>query len=376
MKILRSFILLMAISASFSFAQTLTTLHAFTGDGDGASPYAGLVRDAVGNLYGTTYKGGEDNQGIVFKLNPAGRYSFLHTFQGIDQGDGANPFGGVLLDAHGNVFGTTTIGGRVNVGSVYRIANVGGETLLHSFTLGEDGCFPMSSLIMDAHGNLYGTTPDCGSESEGTVFRVSRDGQEAIVYSFVNLEEDEGPETALTMDTEGRFYGTHPYGGEFGGGFVFRLNPNFNEGVLYNFSANSYPASNLMLGNDGYFYGTTHYGGDDTMGTVFKLSLGGVETILHSFTGDATDGAEPYAAVVQDSQGNLYGTTYYGGTSGMGTVFKLDSAGNETILYNFTGGSDGGNPYGGVVLDPSGNLYGTTTGGGKYDLGTVFKLVP
>jgi uncharacterized repeat protein (TIGR03803 family) len=375
MRTLSRSILWLAISASLSFAQTLTTLHTFTGGGDGASPYAGLVRDAVGNLYGTTYEGGDDNQGTVYKLTPVGRESILHAFQGIFQRDGANPYGGVLLDAKGNIFGTTVIGGEDNEGTVYRIANVGGETILHSFILGTDGTDPYSNLIMDANGTLYGTTHGGGGEGYGTVFRVAKDGQESILYRFTDLDFGIGPKTALAMDAQGRLYGTCPYGG-VGGGFVYRLSTDFNEVDLYNFSGESNPESSLMLGSDGYFYGTTYAGGADGVGSIFKLSLGGVETVLYSFTGNDTDGASPYAALVQDAQGNLYGTTYYGGASGAGTVFKLDSTGNETVLYSFTGGSDGGNPYGGVVLDPSGNLYGTTTAGGNYDVGTAFKLVP
>jgi uncharacterized repeat protein (TIGR03803 family) len=268
------------------------------------------------------------------------------------------------------------IGGEGNVGTVYRIAHDGGETVLHSFLLGTDGTDPYSNLIMDANGTLYGTTHGGGGEGYGTVFRVAKDGQESILYRFTELDRGIGPETGLAMDTQGRLYGTCPYGGEIGGGFVYRLSTDFNEVDFYDFIGESNPESALMLGNDGYFYGTTYSGGADGVGTIFKLSLGGVETVLYSFTGNGPDGANPYAALVQDAQGNLYGTTYYGGASGAGTVFELDSTGNETVLYSFTGGSDGGNPHGGVVLDPSGNLYGTTTAGGNYDVGTVFKLVP
>jgi uncharacterized repeat protein (TIGR03803 family) len=371
---------LVAISSSPSFAQTLTTLHAFLGENgnksDGATPYAGLARDSVGNFYGTTYQGGKGNQGIVFKLTAKGTYSIVYTFQGIAQRDGANPYGGVLLDAKGNIFGTTVIGGEDDQGTVYRIAHVGGETILHSFILGTDGTDPYSNLIMDANGTFYGTTHGGGGEGYGTVFRVARDGQESILYRFTDLDFGIGPKTALAMDAQGQLYGTCPYGGELGGGFVYRLSTDLSEVDFYDFSGESNPESSLMVGNDGYFYGTTYAGGADSVGSIFKLSPGGVETVLHSFIGNGTDGANPYAAVVQDSQGNLYGTTYYGGISGAGTVFKLDPAGNETILYNFTGGSDGGNPYAGVVLDPSGNLYGTTTVGGKYGYGTAFKLVP
>jgi uncharacterized repeat protein (TIGR03803 family) len=380
MKILSCCVLLLAISSSSTFAQTLTTLHAFLGENankdDGATPYSGLVRDSVGNMYGTTYQGGRGNQGIVFKLTPKGTYSIVYVFQGALQRDGANPYGGVLLDAKGNIFGTTVIGGEGNSGTVYRIANVGGETVLHSFMLGTDGTDPYSSLIMDANGTLYGTTYSGGGAGYGTVFRIAKDGQESILYRFTDLDFGIGPKTALAMDAQGRLYGTCPYGGELGGGFVFRLSTDFNEVDFYNFIGESNPESALILGNDGYFYGTTYSGGSDGVGTIFKLSLGAVETNLYSFTGNGTDGANPYAALVEDTEGNFYGTTYYGGTSGAGTVFKLDSTGKETILYDFTGGSDGGNPYGAVVLDASGNLYGTTTTGGESDLGTVFKLVP
>ena len=249
-------------------------------------------------------------------------------------------------------------------------------TVLHGFG-GPDGANSEASLIRDTQGYLYGTTYSGGAHGYGTVFMVSASGIEKTLYSFTGGLDGANPLGSLVRDAQGNLYGTTLEGGVKGMGTVFMVTRSGKETVLFAFSGKdgAYPCSNLIQDAQGNFYGTTQGGGLYNAGTVFKFTLSGVETVLYSFTGLA-DGFEPYAGLVQDASGNFYGTTLQGGINGDGTVFRLTPSGNETVLYNFTGGADGLLPYGGLVLDAQGNLYGTTLWYGSNGAGTVFKLGP
>jgi uncharacterized repeat protein (TIGR03803 family) len=382
-----------------SFAQAFTLLHDFKGSPDGNSSLAGLIRDAKGNLYGTTTGGGSSGVGTVFKANGAGKETVLYSFAGTP--DGASPHGALIRDSAGNLYGTTYGGGTSNFGTVFRVDPTGHETVLYSF-LGSaegDGFNPEGSLIMDAAGNLYGTTALGGAQSSGMVFKLAPDGSggwtESVLYSFVGGLDGIYPAGGLVRDPAGNFYGTTPNGGVgcrgAGCGVVFKVSPSGKEAVLYRFTGTggdgSLPAGNLLRdAATGDLYGTTGFGGTANLGTVFKLDPAGNETVLYSFLGPRVggDGASPVASPLRDAAGNLYGTTYYGGVrANFGTVFKLDPAGNETVLYRFTGGTDGGYPSGGLVQDAAGILYGTTTLSGietgscaPLGCGSVFKLTP
>jgi uncharacterized repeat protein (TIGR03803 family) len=298
---------------------TAIVLHSF---GFGFDPYAGLVRDSAGNFYGTTSAGGIGCNfigcGVVYKLDTAGNYTVLYEFTG--GSDGGSPFAGVVLDSDGNLYGTTTYGGANLNGVVYKLDKAGSQTVLHTFTGGADGGAPRSGVVRDRKGILYGTTFSGGS-GHGVVYRVDQKGQEKVLYTFTGGADGGLPYAGLILDSEGNLYGTTVAGGS-GAGVVYKLNPD------------------------------------------------GQETVLYTFTGGA-DGSGPYASVIRDSAGNLYGTTVGGGvftapcTYGCGVVFKLDTRGQETALYRFTGWADGGSPYGGVILDSVGNLYGTTLYGGR-----------
>jgi len=292
------------------------------------------------------------------------------------------------------LYGTTEFGGTAcasqsGCGTVFKIDASGVENVLYSFTGGPDGGIPMAGLLRDPAGNLYGTTYyggdlSCNSGTGcGTVFELSSTGVETVLYSFRGEEDGELPAAGLVRDPAGNFYGTTFLGGAFGSGTVFRLSEAGKERVLYAFSGGadgSLPLATLVRDRAGNLYGTTQVGGAYGAGTVFEVEATGIEQVLHSFAGGA-DGTYPFAGVVIDSAGNLYGTTFSGGGAGLceggcGTVFELSASGIETILHSFTGHSDGGYPRAALILDATGNLYGTAEIGGVLGYGDVFALKP
>jgi uncharacterized repeat protein (TIGR03803 family) len=363
-----------AIGTPAAQAQTYSVLHSFEGPPtDGSVPVAGLIRDSAGNLYGTTASGGASNAGVVFKVDTTGAETVLYSFTG--GADGSGPSAGLIRNSAGNLYGTTSDGGTSGRGVVFKLDTTGTETVLYSFTGEADGGYPSAGLIQDSAGNLYGTTEYGGASNDGVVFKVDTSGTETVLHSFRG-GDGATPFAGLIRDSAGDLYGTTYVGGASGLGVVFKLNKT-GETVLYSFTGGdgAYPGAGLFRDSAGILYGTTLYGALD-FGEVFMLDTTGAETVLHSFTG-GTDGAYPYAVLIQGSAGNLYGTTYLGGTSNnAGVVFKLDTTGTETVLYSFTGGTDGGEPLAGVIQDSAGNLYGTTSGGGIDNHGVVFKLQP
>jgi len=374
--------LLFSAAVAYTHAQTLTTLYTFKGSPDGGTPLVGLVHDASGNLYGTTFLGGSADEGTVFKLSGIGKETVLYSFKGFP--DGFHPYAGALaIDLAGNLYGTTEQGGSSNQGTVFKVDQSGNEGILYSFAGAPDGGIPYGGVIGDKSGNLYGTTFFGGSPNNGTVFKITANNQEVILHSFGGSPSDGAFSYAsLLRDAHGNLYGTNYQGGTTGNGTVFRVSPSGQETVLYNFRGT--PDGQLpyagLVAHDGALYGTTVQGGTTGIGTVFKLDSKG-ESILYSFTG-GSDGGLPLGGLVFDNAGNIYGTTYIGGAFGAGTVFKLDPTGKETVLHSFTGGKDGSNPYFVVLLlDKAGNLYGTTsagagTGCGGTGCGTVFRLTP
>ena len=315
---------LAAAQAPLAKAQTLTVLHSFSGNPDGSTPYGAVVRDSSGNLYGTTTQGGTSNLGTIFKTTSTGTTTVLHNFSG--NPDGSTPYGSLVMDSSGNLYGTTIAGGTSNLGTVFKRTSAGTTSILHSFSGNPDGSTPYGGLFIDSSGNLYGTTTQGGTSNLGTVFKTTSTGTTTVLHSF-----------------SGNPDGSTPY---------------------YN---------GLVRDSSGNLFGTTTQGGTSNKGTVFKTTSTGTTTVLHSFSGNP-DGSTPYGGLVVDSSGNLYGTTINGGTSNIGTVFKTTSTGTTTILHNFTGNPDGSVPYGSLVIDSTGTLYGPTTSGGTSNMGTVFKL--
>jgi uncharacterized repeat protein (TIGR03803 family) len=361
-------------------AQMETNLYSFGNPPDGHDPRAGLVQGSDGNFYGTTYSGGTSNAGTVFRIGSGGSYSNLYSFDG-SPNDGANSAASLVQGGDGNFYGTTYYGGTSNAGTVFWINPGGSETNLHSF-LGPptDGVNPIAGLVRGSDGNFYGTTVAGGTSNAGTVFRISPGGSYSNLYSFAGSPNDgDAPTAGLVQGSDGNFYGTTSMGGTSNVGNVFRINPGGSETNLYSFGSSPEdglaPLAGLVQGSDGNFYGTTYAGGTSNLGTVFRISPGGSYTNLYSFLGPPTDGA--YAAeLVQGSDGNFYGTTEYGGTNNSGTVFRISPGGSYSNLYSFQGyPNDGTNLSAGLVQGSDGKFYGVAQEGGTNNRGIVFKLM-
>jgi len=395
-----SFRATLAISAVLLLAATALAasrekvLHTFE-DRPAAYPYSRLVADAAGNFYGTTTWDGVHGAGTIYELSPLQNggwaYHVLYVFPGTD---GNNPHGRLLLDVSGNLYGTTNTfsSGGYGCGTAYELSpNSGGQWVFK--TLAKLDCWAGLGLAMDAQGNLYGRTYSGGSSGCGTVFELTpgSNGQwtETVLYNFKFSHRECGIGTGLILDSTGN----NLYGADDNEVFVLNRDSGgkWTEKPAYRFrSKDGYEASgDLIFDGAGNLYGTNAAGGLGEEGTVYKLrpqSGGGwISTVLHSFPKNGKDGYYPFGGVALDSAGNLYGTTSQGGAYGFGVVFKLTpgarGAWHERLLRSFTGGRDGGSPFGGgLILDTSGNLYGTTTyggaGQGRAGYGVVFQIVP
>jgi uncharacterized repeat protein (TIGR03803 family) len=358
------------------------------GGSDGAQPYASLIADKAGNLYGTTTIGGAHGQGTVFEIAPGGGETVLYSFNDNSENDGADPYGALVRDKAGNLYGTTNLGGAGGTGTVFKLAPDGTETVLHSFVdnAGSDGARPYAGLIRGKSGTFYGTTTVGGANGQGTVFEITTNGTETIIYSFNDNEENDGadPYGSLIMDKAGNLYGTTSVGGAHGQGTVFKIAPAGAETVLYSFNDNDAndgadPYAGLITDKSGNLYGTTTVGGAHGQGTVFRIAADGTEAVLYSFNDNAqNDGADPYSTLLPDEAGNLYGTTSVGGANGSGTIFKLSPGGTETLLHSFQGQTDGATPYSGLIenrkADGRKYLLGTASCCGSGGDGVVFEI--
>ena len=348
-------------------------LYSFTGyaENDGANPWAGLT-DVNGTLYGTTFYGGLENYGTVFKITPFGSESIVHSFGQVP--DAEYPVS-ALTDVNGTLYGTAASGGTTGgYGTLYRVTPSGKEHVLLSFAF-QGGAAPYSGLL-DIHGTLYGTTEGGGGYG-GTVYGFDPKTKTfSLFYGFKGGSDGAEPWGGL-IDVNAQLYGTTSAGGSGGAGTVFKINRSSqNEKVLYSFAFPPKTGGNPRAGLadvNGTFYGTTENGGANESGTVFSITTSGSESVLHTF-GGANDGQTPLAGLLYVN-GALYGTTSVGGQYGYGTVFKITPSGKERVLYSFKGPyvSDGANPQAGVI-EVNGTLYGTTRLGGKYGYGTVYSL--
>jgi uncharacterized repeat protein (TIGR03803 family) len=361
-------------------AQTFTVLHNFTGSVDGGNPYGGLIRDSAGTLYGTAANGGSSSKGVVYKLNKNHVETPLYTFTG--GADGGEPLAGLIREAAGNFYGTTFAGGASAVGVVFKLSKSGTETVLHSFAGGSsDGAHPWGALIQDSEGNFYGTTFGGGASDWGTVFKLSKSGKETVLHTFNGGASDgEFPFYAnLLMDAKDNLYGVTSQGGVSNMGVVFELGKSGKFIVLHSFAGGTkdgcYPYGTPAMDAKGNLYGTAYKCGSAGSGVLWKLNAKGHETVLHSFTGGSSDGAFPYAGVIMDAKGNFYGDTAYGGSSNDGAVYKLSSKGKVAVLHSFTE-SDGESPIGGLIRDAKGDIYGTAYDFGADAYGTVWKITP
>jgi uncharacterized repeat protein (TIGR03803 family) len=363
--------------AALSAAPMLTTLVSFDGS-NGSGPQAELILDAAGNLYGTTGYRGPSDYGTIFRI--AAGTNVLTTLASFDGSNGAYPYSHLIADAAGNLYGTTSQGGpALNAGTVFRLAagtNV--LTTLASFN-GSNGAYPYAGLIADAAGNLYGTTSEGGPWNAGNVFRVAARTNVLTTLAWFNGSNGEKPMAELIADAAGNLYGTTSWGGAYNSGSVFRVESGTNAlTTLASFEGahgNNYlPYAALIADAAGNLYSTTPEG-VNSEGTVFRVTVGtNTLTTLATFHFKDSNGIAPYSRLIADAAGNLYGTTVYGGPSGHGTIFRVDAQTNTlTTLASFDG-ANGSRSYAGLIADAAGNLYGTTSEGGAFDRGTVFRL--
>jgi uncharacterized repeat protein (TIGR03803 family) len=372
-------------------AGTLQLLHAFGihSDQDGNDLYAGVILDSSGNVYGVAATGGAHGDGVVYELSRANAWTetALYDFKGHGTHDatqdGANPNATLMADSAGNLYGATVNGGltsrkcKTGCGTVFMLTPAAGrwqETVLYRFTGGSDGAFPYTGVTLDSAGNLYGTTNSGGAANAGTVYRLTpgpNGWQETVLYAFQGHSDGATPFATPILDPGGNIYGTTNRGGPLGLGIVYMLAPqpdgSFTEHVLHDFKGGgdgANPLAGLIFDRLGNLYGTTSYGGTANCGTVFKLipdpSGGWKEGILYSFLGPTVyDGQNPNELTF-DAHGNLYGTTSGGGNVNAGTIFEMtrNPAGGwqETVLYSFPGDNQGAFPFAGVVLDSLGRL--------------------
>ncbi len=390
--------------ASAQYAETvLYEFGSIANDGNG--PISSLIFDASGNLYGNTANGGGGGLGFgtVFELSPSSggtwTESILYAFAGGSDGD--RPSGAVALDASGNVYGVTELGGANNYGIVYKLTHGSSgwtETILHSFAGGSDGAYPLYRVVFDASGNLYGTTqgggnPECNGGC-GVIFKLSPTASgwtESVIYSFTGLADGSRP-ASLIFDASGNLFGAAIGGGNLtscsnGCGTIFRLTPvvgGWRFGRLYAFqnAGGANPVS-ITLDPAGNIYGVTENGGIAcSCGVAFKLTkpaVGGLwrESILHAFTGKY-DGYLPLGIAI-DSSGNLFGNTPSGSTHGYGTIFKIafvSTGWSFATIHSFTGASDGGSINGAPTPDSSGNIFAPSVFGGFNTFGLILELSP
>jgi uncharacterized repeat protein (TIGR03803 family) len=388
------------LSASSSSADTdYHVLYNFSGGNDGGNAATRLIFDQQGNAYGTTVTGGIYNCGTVFKLKPTGhgqwQESMLYSFTCL--GDGKNPHGGLTFDGNGNLIGTTVAGGSGGIctgdgcGVVFELTP-SGESVLYNFTGGNDGFGPGGPVIIDASGNIFGETPDGGASSAGTVFELKmRNGtwHEHVIHAFTGgADGGVGSLGPLLMDTAGKLYGVTEIGGAHSAGTAFRLAPRMNGTwvmtTLYTFNGQpdaGFPYGGLISDAAGNLYGTTYFGGTNGAGAVYELTPrrgGWTEKVLYSFAG-GNDGSLPTSTLIFDAAGNLYGTTTTGGHPGCdcGTIFKLKpNPWREVILHRFGNGGDGTNPLYALASNGSRSLFGATPAGGLNAQGVIFEISP
>lgn len=383
-----------AVPSTAQQIQHFVALHQFNGQikngvADGANPEGTLLLDADGNLFGTTFAGGI-GEGTVFKIDASGQESVLFTFSAHESG--ANPATPLIQDASGNLIGIAD--GGPGAGVIFRVSKDGSESTLFNFQGGLDNLepkVPTGGLFMDKAGNLIGTTLFGGSANCdlgcGTVYRLNTAGVLQVVHKLNGRNEGSQPSGPFIQDAAGNLIGVAKSGGktcpEFpqaGCGTIFKIAPNGKLTVFHTFqggASGAVPRSGLLMDAAGNLFGSTSQGGTQENGLVFKIAPDGTYTVLHRFTGK--EGANPNGGLVEDEAGNLFGTALGGGSEALGTVFELTQFGRLTVLHNFIGDTDGAAPFAGLVRDSSGHLFGTTVKNfiiQQVQGGNVFEMRP
>lgn len=378
-------------------AQTYTVLHSLTGGSGGDTPLAGVTLDQQGRIYSTTEFGGSHQNGMVYRLAHEGEgwvFSPIYSF-GSQQEDGNDPMARVLFGPDGLLYGTTSLGGIQNKGTVFSLQPPPTackavlcpwvETVLYRFTGGADGGGPFyGDLTFDQAGNIYGTTVNSGNSGDGVVFELTRSGSgwiESVLWNFTGSDGG-APLSGVIFDSTGNLYGTTSLGGANGLGTVYELSPaqsGWSETTLYSFTSDTGPgAGGLVMDAHGDLFGMTG-GVDDSTNVAFELtpqSGGWSFSVLQTF---GEQEATPVVGLTLDSQGNLYGPLTTGGDGNVGEIFKLTHSGDQwtySPLYQFNGCMEGCFPFGAVIFDAGGNIYGTTSDGGSYGYGAVWEITP
>lgn len=389
-------------------AQTYQVIHTFTGGGDGAYPTSGLTIDVSGNLYGTAFGGGTQNDGAIFSLDNNDGSWLLTTMYSFKEGnDGAGPIGALVIGPDGALYGSTSAGGGGpclsesgyrGCGTVYSLRPPArapatvlynwNSTILHRFSQ-TDGSDPQGPLTFDSSGNIYGTTVGGGDADWGVIYKLVPSGggwTQNIVYQPQGNGDGASPMGGVVLDQSGNLYGIFSQNGPNNYGAVYELSPSgsgWRESTVHSFTFQGNngagPQGGLIFDNSGNLYGTTVHD-QNGGGTVLELAKSG-GSWSYDFVYGLSGGIDlgPYDKLTMDADGNLYGTSYADGEYGYGNVFKLTRSGggwNYTSLHDFTGGTDGANPICQLVFDSSGNLYGTTTNGGSDHKGVVFEITP
>ena len=349
----------------------------------GTNPHSAPVIGADGNLYGTTLAGGSSNQGTVFKMTTAGVITTLVNFYGAN---GEQPLAGLVLATDTNFYGTTSAGGANNLGTIFKMTPAGVLTTLVNLS-STTGSGPKAGLVQATDGNFYGTTSAGGTSSLGTIFKMTPAGVVTVLVNFTGSAGSflgSSSQSALIQAADTNIYGTTSAGGTGNSGTVFKMTLAGTYSTLASFTGatgavlGSSPLAGLVQASDTNLYGVTSAGGSSSFGTVFQITTAGVFTSLFSFTGTAGSfpGSSPQGALVQWTDGTLYGTTNAGGTNSSGTIFKTTTAGAITSLRSFTSSPDGANPFGAVVLASDGKFYGTMNAGGQSLKGVMYSLAP
>jgi uncharacterized repeat protein (TIGR03803 family) len=389
-----------ALLTSAAWAASTTKLvYSFSGSTDGEYTDTELVRDSAGNLYGTSVQGGTYGGGTVFQVTPAGVHTVLYNFTG--GADGGEPYKGVTLDSEGNLYGTAVTGGggscEGGCGVVFKLTNSGGvwtQSVIHTFTGGADGSGAGSPVSLDAHGNVYGTTPTGGAYGVGVLYQLrstSTGWKLRVVHTFSGGADGGGGSAGrLLIDASGNLFGVCTVGGVNGFGTVYevsRVQGQWHFATLYAFKDQpdgALPYGGLVADKVGNLYGTTYYAGANDLGTVYKLSHANghwTESVLYSFKG-GSDGASPISSLASDAAGNFYGTTSDGGAAscGCGVIFKLarSTSGKwtESVVYQFPGTPDPGFAYNGMISGSSGSFFGATVHGGSNNDGAIYEFTP